>query len=100
MPFVRYVNNTPDVHGMSFSDMDFWKNGHVSSDQWEINREFTNSSVFILNTKYNNNSCDYYPSGMGRTIRWEKYIYKVISSIVKHTSTTEDEINGIDRNRY
>ena len=30
MPFVRYVNNTPDIHGMTISDMDYWKNENIS----------------------------------------------------------------------
>ena len=109
MPFVRYVNNTPDVHGMSFSDMDYWKNKYVSevsdiSDDsvWLMSKESSNANIFTLavNPRFYNNTCNRYPSGTGRTIRWQKYTYKVISSIVKHVSTTEDEINGVDRNRY
>ena len=100
MPFVRYVNNTPDVHGMSFSDMDYWKNKFVWNDWWLMSKESANSSIFTLKTMYNDNSCYYHPSWKNRTIRWEKYTYKVINSIVKHTSTTEDEINWIDKNRY
>ena len=102
MPFARYVNNTPDIHGMSFSGMNYWENKFVSDNKWQMSRESQGSTIFTIALKpqFYNNSCNYYPSGLGRTIRWEKYTYKVISSIVKHVSTTEDEINWVDRNRY
>jgi hypothetical protein len=46
MPFAKYVNNTPDIHGMDFSDMDYWTNEYVlrvdrylPGGEWQINRE-------------------------------------------------------------
>jgi hypothetical protein len=39
-------------------------------------------------------------SSIRERVLQEQYTYKVISSIVKHKSPTEDEINGIDKDRY
>ena len=87
-----YENHTPDVH-MNFADMDYW---NLWSDivwltnQWKFSRE--SAKIFNINR-----------SSSKRILKcwWsEEYSYKVISSVSKHVSTTEDEINWIDRDKY
>ena len=87
----RYTNHTPDVH-IDFNLMNFWNlNKGVLS--WNVKKE--SSNIFTLYQDFAS-SCRWFSSKALNT----KYTYKVISSIVKHVSTTEDEINWIDRDRY
>jgi len=88
----RYTNHTPDKH-IDFSLVNYWQ---LPTDvlKWDYIGESDN--IFTLNWRASSSSCRWFS---WKTLS-EKYSYKVVSSIVKHTSTTEDEINWIDRNRY
>ncbi len=81
-----YENHTPDVH-KSFSDMDYFKLDWSIIDGWTSSIDTLSDKIFNLFKKKS----------------WrimEQYSYKVISSVIKHKSTTDDQINWIDRNRY
>ncbi len=84
-----YENHTPDVH-KPFSQMDYfsltwsiiwWNNG------WTFSIDSLSNKIFNI-----------FKPKSWRTM--EQYSYKIISSVVKHKSTTDDQINWIDRDRY
>lgn len=100
-----YENHTPDVH-MDLEKMSYWnltgdaiekviaqlnleENGFIwLSSIWSFSR--ISDKIFSITKKLW--WCGWW---------WSSgYIYKVISSVVKHTSTTEDQINWIDRDKY
>ena len=88
----RYVNNTPYYHGKSFSSMDYYR---LPSNVlwWSFKKESAN--VFnVINER--SSSCYFAWMKTFKT----KYTYKVISSLAKHVSTTDEEINWVNRNRY
>ena len=89
--YVVYENHTPDVH-IPFSKIDYWqlKPGIIAWRKFSIDRD--SSKIFnIRKTSWWILWC-----------YWKdiQYDYKVISSVVKHKSTTEDQINWIDRDKY
>ena len=90
--YLYYENHTPDIH-KSFSGMDYFRldwnilSSIISGNGW--GRSFDSSSNKIFN---------FYKPKSWRTT--EQYSYKVMSSVVKHKSTTDEQINWIDRNRY
>ena len=90
--FDRLTNYTPDVH-IDFSLLDYW-NLNDASLKWNFVQE--SPSVFSLVQKSGNPSCGNFKLKLMNT----KYTYKVVSSLVKHVSTTEEEINWVDKNRY
>ena len=87
----RYENHTPDVH-TSFLNVNY-RNLNPSVLTWNFSRQ---SNIFTITQRSSLPGCRWFWSKVLNT----KYTYKVISSIVKHVSTTEDEINWIDKNRY
>ena len=85
-----FENHTPDVH-IDFLDINYrnlpqyivrWFNS------WKVSK--VADKIFSFNKKLW--WCGWWWS--------EEYVYKVISSVVKHTSTTDDQINWIDRDKY
>ncbi len=107
--YETYVNHTPDVH-MDLENMSY---ENLSSDviEWIFNSIvpiWYDVGLSLLwwssNWSFSRLSDDMF--SIYRKLSWcwwwwaEKYIYKVISSVVKHTSTTEDQINWIDRDKY
>ena len=88
-----YDNHTPDVH-MDFRDVNYWDLS-PSIVSIRSSRKFApennSSNIFTVSTKR--------PSWL--KCWWTtEYSYKVINSVVKHKSTTEDQINWIDRDKY
>lgn len=84
-----YENHTPDVH-MPFSGMDYFKldlSILTWVNRWSISKDSLSDKIFNI-----------FKSKSWRIM--EQYSYKVISSIVKHKSTTDEQINWIDHNRY
>ena len=87
-----FENYMPDVHDITFNDINY---RNLSSDmvRWGgSSRNFskTSNNVFTVGKKL-------------WWCRWWwsiEYSYKVISSVVKHDSTNEDQINWIDRDKY
>ena len=89
-----YENKDPNVH-MPFLEMDYWNLKPAIINGWKFSKE--SKSIFnVTSPKWKLLSC----SSIRERVLQEQYTYKVISSIVKHTSPTEDEINGIDKDRY
>ena len=82
-----YNNHLPDVH-ISFDEMDYRKLPISIINRWNFEKESTN--IFNITNRTNLNRCRWL--GNPRVLS-EQYTYNVIRSIVKHTSTTEDEIN-------
>ena len=88
--YVYYENHTPDVHGKSFSDMDYFGLNQsiiVWSNRWNMSIDPLSDRIFNISR----------PKSW-RTM--EQYSFKVISSVAKHKSTTDAQINWVDRNRY
>ena len=87
-----YEDHNPDVH-MSFNDLDYWR---LWTSIVGIGSEWTfstwSANVFNIDRQVSEKVLK---CGWG-----EKYSYKVINSIVKHDSTSEDEINWIDKEKY
>ena len=86
-----YENHTPDVH-IPFAKIDYWqlKPGIITS--WKFKKDKDSSKIFYIEKNSASSLACY---GKNR-----QYWYKVISSVVKHKSTTEDQINWIDRDKY
>ncbi len=85
-----FENHTPDVH-INFSDMNYWNLPQYILrwfDSWKSSK--VSDKIFSFSKKL------WWCWGGGS----EEYLYKVISSVVKHTSTTDDQINWIDRDKY
>ena len=86
--FRVYENNIPNVHDISFNEMNYWQLP-LSKLFWKFKQE--SEKYFTIENKN------------GRGIKCstsEKYVYKFVSSVVKHDSTKDDEINWIDRDLY
>ncbi len=81
-----YENHTPDVH-RPFSDLDYFRLDENIIKGWSISKDRSSDKIFNI-----------FRPRSWRTM--EQYSYKVISSVVKHKSTTDEQINWIDRNRY
>ena len=86
-----YENHTPDVH-MNFSEINY-RDLDPKIVSIRSNRKFSpeSSKIFTVSSK---------KSSWLKCGSTTEYSYKVISSVVKHKSTTEDQINWIDRDRY
>lgn len=84
-----YYNHMPNVHDVSFSDMNYRT---LSPDKllWDFQQE--SDKIFTIENISRGGLLSCWSS--------EKYTYKFISSVVKHDSTSDDEINWIDRDLY
>lgn len=86
-----YENHTPDVH-IDFSKLNF------------RNLASTNPTVFNKwQYKWSNKSFEVYYYPESRVLQCqstEKYSYKFLNSVAKFDSTSDDEINGIEYDRY
>ncbi len=84
-----YNNHMPNVHKIGFYNMSYW---NLPSDR--------------LNWNFQQESDKFFTIEKNRRRIWlrcwssEKYTYKFISSVVKHDSTKDEEINWIDRDLY
>ena len=99
-----FENNIPNVHtGFVYSldwDHQNLTEGRKFRDYWELPENV------IQNWKFRKDSEKYF--SISHKDRWfwfsceksERYIYKFVSSVVKHVSTTDDQINWIDRDLY
>ena len=87
--FRIYENHIPNNH-INFSEMDYWNLNSSMINSWTFSKESAN--VFNIE-KVNKKKW--------RNCGWsEKYTYKFLSSVIKHDSTTDDEINGVDYDKY
>ena len=86
-----YENHTPDVH-MPFLEMDYFHLPLYIIKWWKFSKDGDSSKVFNIKKSSSRRILSCWWS--------EEYSYKVISSVVKHNSATEDQINWIDRDRY
>ena len=92
--FYIYENHTPDVH-TGFDQLDYRKlkntyEWNTAFMLWTFKTWGWNTFTLSFSTPDRVLSC---------SSSWE-YTYKVLSSIVKHDSTTEDEINWIYIDKY
>ena len=90
--YVVYENHTPTVH-KPFSEIDYWQLPIPVVSTYTFYRDKNSDKVFYVEA---DSRGDILPC------QWKRiqYGYRVISSVVKHDSTTEDQINGIDRDKY
>lgn len=85
-----YDNHMSNIHDLSFWDMDYWKLSPDKIRSWTFKQE--SDKFFTIENV--------------RRKRWlncwwsDKYTYKFISSVVKHDSTKDDEINWVERDLY
>ena len=82
-----FENYNPDIH-LDFDKIDYWKlDANILR-----NRKFSKESGKIFNVSNKLSWCWWW---------WKtEYAYKVISSVVKHKSTTQDQINWINYDKY
>ena len=86
-----YENHTPDVH-MPFEKMDYFQLPLSIIRWWKFSLDWDSSKIFNIKKSSSRRILSCWWS--------EEYGYKVISSVVKHNSATDDQINWIDRDRY
>ena len=90
--YIIWENHTPEVH-TGFKYLNYWDLRTTNPNVFN-NWEFTKQSAKVFDIYY-------YPN---ERIKWcastEKYSYKFISSIIKHDSTSLDEINWIEYDLY
>ena len=87
--YLYYDNHMPNVH-REFSSVDYFN--------WRLGRGYSldgssPNTTFILHYVDTSRDCP------GRKCE-NTYTYKVINSVVKHTSTTEDQINWVYNDKY
>ena len=92
-PYIIFNNHVPNVH-MDFSRINYRDLDTEIINKWIFSKE--SDKIFNVNVKWNLFGCN----SKRDSALSEEYTYKIISSITKHVSTTEDEINWIDRDRY
>ena len=84
-----YVNHSPDTHTW-FSNMNYWDLSTKILSTWEFSKEWEK----IFNADFSGAAED------PRCNLTEKYSFKTLSSIIKHDSTNDSEINWIDYDKY
>ena len=84
-----YENHSPTVH-IPFNEMNYRDLDRSVIVWWNFNQESDKLFTVEKSKKWWLLSCK----------SSEKYTYKFVSSVAKHTSTTDDEINGIDFFKY
>ena len=87
-----YENHTPTVH-IPFSKVNYWQLPKPVMETYTFYRDKNSDKVFYVEDDQRSKilPCE-----------WKRiqYGYRVISSVVKHDSTTEDQINWVDRDKY
>ena len=86
-----YENHTPDVH-IPFSRINYWQLKPSIIASWKFKKDANSDKIFYIEKNAASSVACYWKN--------KQYGYKVINSVVKHKSTTEDQINWIDRDKY